>query len=90
MASRYSESPVSDFEDGYSLYRDCLEQVYTLERIQRIVSREIISGRFLPPGARRGWLRPELAILAPGRAASVSAHHGQKREVRRHLELEYI
>ena len=27
VASRYSESPVSDFEDGYSLYRDCLEQV---------------------------------------------------------------
>jgi hypothetical protein len=27
VASRYSESPVSDFEDGYSLYRDRLEQV---------------------------------------------------------------
>ena len=29
VASRYSESPVSDFEDGYSLYRDCLEQVWS-------------------------------------------------------------
>ena len=27
LTSRYSESPGSDFEDGYSLYKDRLEQV---------------------------------------------------------------
>ena len=32
VASRYSESPVSDFEDGYSLYRDCLEQVENISK----------------------------------------------------------
>ena len=30
ITSRYSESPGSDFEDGYSLYKDRLEQVCEL------------------------------------------------------------
>ena len=33
--SRYSDSPVSDFEDGYSLYRDRLAEDYLLERPAR-------------------------------------------------------
>ena len=33
--SRYSDSPVSDFEDGYSLYRDRLAEDYMLERPTR-------------------------------------------------------
>ena len=33
--SRYSDSPVSDFEDGYSLYRDRLAEDYMLDRPTR-------------------------------------------------------
>ena len=54
-ASRYSESPGSDFEDGYSLYKDRLEQDGFYHR-ERGGSRR--SWRSSSPGARRG---PELS-----------------------------
>jgi len=57
VASRYSESPVSDFEDGYSLYRDCLEQdgYYHRERAGAGSGRSWRSqSRSQSPGGRRG------------------------------------
>ena len=75
VASRYSESPVSDFEDGYSLYRDCLEQVDDIIPINE-VSTKIMqpSGWFLPSRASRGRVRPELAVNFPRGEAAEPAH----------------
>eukprot|EP00090_Calanus_glacialis_P042916 TRINITY_DN7603_c0_g1_i1.p1 TRINITY_DN7603_c0_g1~~TRINITY_DN7603_c0_g1_i1.p1 ORF type:complete len:956 (-),score=223.25 TRINITY_DN7603_c0_g1_i1:635-3502(-) len=57
VASRYSESPVSDFEDGYSLYRDRLEQdgYYHRDRLERGGAPSVRGWRSTsPPGTRRG------------------------------------
>lgn len=71
VASRYSESPVSDFEDGYSLYRDCLEQVRCRVKIYLLVDSPSLTvtspGRLLPSRAGRRGLGSQLAVNLSGR-----------------------